>query len=249
MNLENCVGFVTGGSGGLGYVISKTLASNGVDVAVGYCSNTDSAEEVASQVRELGRKTTIVELDQTQTESIDSAVATIAKQMGRLDILVNNAAWNVAVPFQDLEALTPEVWDRIHHTNLRGPFLVSRACAPLLRENGNGRIINISAFIGLSPEGSSIAHATAKGSLIHLNRCLAVAMAPDVTVNSVAPGLMEGTTMFNRIPSEATEKFKERAILKRHTQLQDVADQIITFCKSDSVTGQVLVIDGGLVFH
>jgi len=249
MNLQNCVGFVTGGSGGLGYVISKTLASNGVDVAVGYCSNTDSAEEVASQVRELGRKTTIVELYQTQTESIDSAVATIAKQTGRLDILVNNAAWNVAVPFQDLEALTPEIWDRIHHTNLRGPFLVSGACAPLLRENGNGRIINISAFIGLSPEGSSIAHATAKGGLIHLNRCLAVAMAPDVTVNSIAPGLMEGTTMFNRIPSEATEKFKERAILKRHTQLQDVADQIITFCKSYSVTGQVLVIDGGLVFH
>lgn len=249
MNLENCVGFVTGGSGGLGSTISKTLATNGVDVAVGYCSKPDAAEEVADQVREIGRKATAVELDQTQTESIDSAVSTIAKEMGRLDILVNNAAWNVAVPFPDLEALTPEIWDRIHHTNLRGPFLVSRACAPLLRKNGSGRIINISAFIGLSPEGSSIAHATAKGGLIHLNRCLAVAMAPDVTVNSVAPGLMEGTTMFNRIPSEATEKFKERAILKRHTQLQDVADQVITFCKADSVTGQVLVIDGGLVFH
>lgn len=249
MNLENRVGLVTGGSGGLGAIISKTLAMNGVDVAVGYCSNPDAAEEVANQVRESGRSATIVELDQTKTESIDSAVNTIADEMGRLDILVNNAAWNVAIPFQDLESLTPEIWDRIHHTNLRGPFLVSRACAPLLRKNGNGRIVNISAFIGLSPEGSSIAHATAKGGLIHLNRCLAVALAPDVTVNSVAPGLMEGTTMFSRIPSEATEKFKQRAILKRHTQLQDVADQVITFCKADSVTGQVLVIDGGLVFH
>lgn len=249
MNLGNCVGFVTGGSGGLGSTVSKTLAINGVDVAVGYCSNPDAAEEVADQVRELGRKAIIVELDQTQIESIDSAVSTISKEMGRLDILVNNAAWNVAVPFHDLEALTPEIWDRIHHTNLRGPFLVSRACAPLLHKNGSGRIINISAFIGLSPEGSSIAHATAKGGLIHLNRCLAVAMAPDVTVNSVAPGLMEGTTMFNRIPSETTERFKERAILKKHTQIQDVADQVITFCKADSVTGQLLVIDGGLVFH
>ena len=166
-----------------------------------------------------------------------------------LDILVNNAAWNVAVPFQDLEALSPEIWDRIHNTNLRGPFLVSRVCAPHLRKTGNGRVVNISAFIGLSPEGSSIAHATAKGGLIHLNRCLAVALAPDVTVNSVAPGLMEGTTMFNRIPSESAEKFRERAILKRHTRIQDVAEHVVAFCKSDLVTGQVLVIDGGLVFH
>jgi 3-oxoacyl-[acyl-carrier protein] reductase len=249
MNLENCVGFVTGGSGGLGSTICKTLAANGVDVVIGYCNNTNAAKGVAGQVRELGRKAIIVDLDQTKPESIEAAVDTIVEEMGRLDILVNNAAWNIAVPFQDLDALTPDIWDRIHHTNLRGPFLVSRACAPHLRKSGNGRIVNISAFIGLSPEGSSIAHATAKGGLIHLSRCLAVAMAPDVTVNSVAPGLMEGTTMFNRIPSEATEKFKERAILKRHTQLQDVADQVITFCKADSVTGQVLVIDGGLVFH
>ena len=87
----------------------------------------------------------------------------------------------------------------MHETNLRGPFLVTRACAPYLRKNKMGRVINISAFIGLSAEGSSIAHATAKAGLIHLNRCLANALAPEVTVNSVAPGLMEGTTMFQKI--------------------------------------------------
>jgi 3-oxoacyl-[acyl-carrier protein] reductase len=249
MELADRVAFVTGGSGGLGSVIAASLAANGVDVAVGYRERRDAAEEVAETVRKLGRQATVVEMDQTNDASVQTAVEGVVGCMGRIDILVNNAAWNVAVPFRDLNALTPEIWDRIHDTNVRGPFLVARACAPHLCNSGSGRIVNISAFIGLSPEGSSIAHATAKAALIHLNRCLAVALAPEVTVNSVAPGLMEGTAMFSRIPAEATEAARQRAILKRHTKLQDVADQVVAFCKADSVTGQVLVIDGGLVFH
>ena len=93
----------------------------------------------------------------------------------------------------------------MHETYLRVPFLVTRACAPYLRKNKMGRVINISAFIGLSAEGSSIAHATAKAGLIHLNRFLTTALAPEVTVNSVAPGLMEGTTMFQKINHDAVE--------------------------------------------
>ena len=76
-----------------------------------------------------------------------------------------------------------------------------------------------------------------------------MALAPDVTVNSVAPGLMDGTTMFNRISADNTEAAKQRAVLKRHSSLSDVADQVLTFCRADTVTGQVLVIDGGIVFH
>ncbi len=249
MKIYGAVAFVTGGSGGLGAVIARTLAENGANVAVGYGSNRSSAESVLGDIEALGRKGCIVQLDQTQPASIDDAVKTVISDLGKLNILVNNAAWNIAVPFADLDALTPELWDRMHHTNVRGPFLMSRACAPHLRKNGMGRIVNISAFIGLSAEGSSIAHATAKAALIHLNRCLAVALAPDVTVNSVAPGLMEGTSMFERIPKEATEATRQRAVLNRHTSVQDVADQVITFCRADTVTGQVLVIDGGIVFH
>ena len=166
-----------------------------------------------------------------------------------IDILINNAAWNAAIPFDDLDALTPELWDPMHETNLRGPFLMTRACAPYLRKNKMGRVINISAFIGLSAEGSSIAYATAKAGVIHLNRCLAIALAPEVTVNSVAPGVREGTTMFQKINHDAVEAGRQRAKLKRHTSLEDVADQVVTFCRAESVTGQVLVIDGGIIFH
>jgi 3-oxoacyl-[acyl-carrier protein] reductase len=249
MDLAGCTAFVTGGSGGLGSVIAHRLASNGVTVAVGYATNRTAAEGVLAEIEELGSSGCIVQLDQTQPESIDLAVEAVVSNFSGLDILVNNAAWNVAVPFADLHALTPELWDRMHNTNVRGPFLVSRACAPHLKKSGKGRIVNISAFIGLSPQGSSIAHATAKAALIHLNRCLAVALAPNVTVNSVAPGLMEGTEMFNRIPPENAEAARDRAALKRYASLEDVADQVLTFCRADTVTGQVLVIDGGIVFH
>lgn len=249
MELNGSVALVTGASGGLGTVIAHTLATNGVDIVVGYRERRSEAENVLRAIEDIGRRGCIVQIDQTEPASVESAVETSVAEMGRLDILVNNAAWNVAVPFQDLNALTPEIWDRIYNTNVRGPFLLARACAPHLKRSGNGRIVNISAFIGLSPEGSSIAHATAKAALIHLNRCLAVALAPDVTVNSVAPGLMEGTGMIERIPKEAVEKFRQRTALKRHTNIRDVADQVLSFCRAETVTGQVLVIDGGIVFH
>lgn len=249
MEIRGSTAFVTGGSGGLGAVIARTLAENGADVAVSYTGNRAAAELVARDIEAIGRKSYIVQMDQVEPKSIDRAVEDVISELGGLNILINNAAWNKAVPFADLDALTPELWDRMHHTNVRGPYLVTRACAPHLKKNGNGRVVNISAFIGLSAEGSSIAHATAKAALIHLNRCLAVALAPDVTVNSVAPGLMDGTTMFLRIPAENTEAAKQRAALKRHTSMSDVANQVLTFCQANTVTGQVLVIDGGIVFH
>ena len=249
MDIADKIAFVTGGSGGLGSVIARHLAAHGANVAISYGQNADAAEAVKRESTAMGRACCVVPMDQTAPASIDQAVDQVVSSLGGIDILVNNAAWNAAVPFADLDALTPELWDRMHHTNLRGPFLVTRACAPHLRKHKRGRVVNISAFIGLSAEGSSIAHATAKAGLIHLNRCLAAAMAPDVTVNSVAPGLMEGTAMFNRLSGDAVEAGRQRAKLNRHTDLQDVAEQVLTFCRAESVTGQVLVIDGGIVFH
>src|SRR4029450_13557519 len=112
---------------------------------------------------------------------------------GRIDILVNNAAWNIAIPFADLDALTLEIWDRVHETNLRGPFLLSRSFASELRLHKAGRIVNIASLAGLAPGGSSIAYAASKAGLIHLTHCLAIALAPDVTVNCIPPGLVQAT--------------------------------------------------------
>ena len=126
---------------------------------------------------------------------------------------------------------------------------MSASAAPRLKAGGAGRIVNIASVAGLNPGGSSIAYATSKAGLIHLTRCLAVALAPDVTVNCVAPGLMEGTRMTSRLRPETAEGARQRAALKRAARVEDVADQVVTFCRSDSVTGQVLNIDAGVFFH
>ena len=116
-------------------------------------------------------------LDQRDPVAIGPAVKTVAGRFGQLDILVNNAAWNIGIPFKTLDALTAEIWDRVLETNLRGPYLLARACAPHLRAQGAGRVVDIASVGGLYPSSSSIAYSASKAGLIHLSRCLAVALA------------------------------------------------------------------------
>jgi 3-oxoacyl-[acyl-carrier protein] reductase len=125
---------------------------------------------------------------------------------------------------------------------------MTRAAAPHLKRQHQGRVVNISGVPGLVPTGS-IALAVTKAGLIHLTRRLAVALARSITVNCIAPGLMAGTRMFNRVPPARVAAVKEQAALKRTTDPEDVARQVIVFCQSDSVSGQTQVIDAGVVFH
>jgi 3-oxoacyl-[acyl-carrier protein] reductase len=249
VNLEACVALVTGGSGDLGRAIAVALAGAGADVAVTFVDYKDGAVETCRRVAERERRATMVRLDVSDTAAAAPAVEDVVTELGRLDILVNNAGWNVGVPFGDLDGLTPDIWDRIQDVNLRGPFFLARAAAPHLRARGAGRIVNVASVAGLRPAGSSIAYAVAKAGLIHLTRCLAVALAPEVTVNCVAPGLMEGTRMAKRLPTEVVESTRRLAVLQRSTAIDDVAAQVVAFCRADSVTGQVLNIDAGVHFH
>jgi 3-oxoacyl-[acyl-carrier protein] reductase len=248
VDLHDRVALITGASGGLGAVTARVLADHGVHVAVTHLGHRDEALDVCRQIEAKGRKTFLVHLDQTEPTSCGAAVEATVKALGRLDILINNAAWNDPVPLPDLDSLTPEIWDRAVNTNLRGPFLMTRAAARHLKRQDQGRVVNISGVPGLVPMGS-IALAISKAGLIHLTRCLAVALAPSITVNCVAPGLMEGTRMFARVPPARVAASTAQAALKRTTSLEDVARQVVVFCRSDSITGQTQVIDAGTVFH
>jgi len=249
MDLSGCAALVTGGSGDLGRAIALALADAGADVAVTWIDSKDRASGTCRRVAARGRRTAMTQLDQSDTASIEAAIETVVDEFGRLDILVNNAGWNAGVPFRDLDALTVDIWDHIHDVNLRGPFFLARAAARHLRARGAGRIVNVASVAGLRPAGSSIAYAVAKAGVIHLTRCLAVALAPEITVNCVAPGLMEGTRMFKRLPTEVVESTRRLAVLQRSTAIEDVAAQVVAFCRADSVTGQVLNIDAGVHFH
>ena len=249
MDLKDRVALVAGGTGVLGTAIARALARAGADVGITYLERRDAARETCAAVEALGRRAFSVARDQTDAGAIPGAIEAAARHFGRLDALVNNAAWNIAIPFPDLETLDAATWDRLFSTNLRGPYLLCRAAAPRLKAGGAGRIVNIASVAGLNPGGSSIAYATSKAGLIHLTRCLAVALAPEVSVNCVAPGLMEGTRMTSRLRPEVADGARQRAVLRRAASVEDVADQVVAFCRTDSVTGQVLNIDAGVFFH
>ena len=244
--LSGKVSLVTGGSGDIGGAIAKRLAQSGSIVVITYVGALDAAQRTVEEITEGGGQAVAAQLDQRAPKDIEAAIAEIGSEHGRLDILVNNAAWNIGIPFPNLDDLTPEIWDRVLETNLRAPFLLARAAASLLKADGGGHIINISSAGGISPGSSSIAYSSSKAGLNHLTRCLAVAMSPEVAVNCVAPGVVENTRMAKRLPEAVSNGARRQAILGRVGQTDDIAEQVLTFVTSTSVTGQTLVIDGGL---
>ncbi len=246
MDLKGKTAFVTGGSGDIGRAIAKVLAAAGVDVAISYVGNLEGATATVDAVQAAGGRSLAVRLDQRDPAAIDAAVERVVGEFGQVDILVNNAAWNIGIPFTALDALTAAIWDRVLETNLRGPYLLARAFAPRLRARRAGRIVNIASVGGLYPASSSIAYSASKAGLIHLTRCLAIALTPDVTVNCIAPGLVEGTRMAQRLPEEIVQGARSQVVLGRTASAPDIAAQVVTFCRAESITGQVLVIDGGM---
>jgi len=250
MDLKGAVALVTGGNGGLGQRICHALAAEGAHIAVMYAQSRDQAEAVASDLADTHHvEAAAFACDITDSAAIDQLVANVTQRFGRLDILVNDAAFNKAIRFDDLDNLTEEIWGKILDVNLTGPMRLTKAVAPIMKAQGAGRIVNISSVAGLSPTGSSIAYAVSKAGLIHLTRCMAVALAPEVLVNCVAPGLLEGTRATSNLSNEQVERAAAGAVLKKAADKDDCADMVATMCRTDTMTGQTIAIDAGHVFH
>jgi 3-oxoacyl-[acyl-carrier protein] reductase len=250
MELKGAVALVTGGNGGLGQRICHALAKEGVNVAVVYANSREQAEEVARSLTSLYRvEAAAFSCDITDGMAVERLIAAVAARFSRLDILVNDAAFNKSIPFSNLDELTLEVWDKIMAVNLTAPRRLSKAVAPLMKAQGRGRIVNIASVAGLAPTGSSIAYAVSKAGLIHLTRCMAVALAPETLVNCVAPGLLEGTRATANLRPEQIERSAASALLKKAADKDDCANMVISMCRSETMTGQTTVIDAGRLFH
>lgn len=166
--------------------------------------------------------------------------------------MVNNAAMAMgghSIPAGDLEAFTPEIWDEMMAVNLRGPYLVTRAAAPHLRSSEWGRVVNIGSTLGHGAWYADRAFAPSKAAVVPLTRFLAASLAPDVTVNCVSPGLMVETGLGSGGPEHLVEGWRNRAVLNVTTSIDDVAGQVVTLCKSSTISGQSIVIDGGIHFN
>jgi 3-oxoacyl-[acyl-carrier protein] reductase len=249
MDLRGKVAVVTGGNGGLGQRICHALAAAGCHIAVVYARSREQAEQVAQTLERQQVAARAFACDVTQRAQVQQLVDDVLARFGRLDILINDAAYNKAIPFTDLDGLTDEEWDKILDINLTGPMLLTRAVGPVMKRQGFGRIVNISSVAGLGPTGSSIAYAVSKAGLIHLTKCMAVALAPEVLVNCVAPGLLEGTRATANLRPEQVDNGRRQSLLGKAADKDDVADQVVTMCRTTTMTGQTIVIDSGRTFH
>ena len=249
MELKDTVAIVTGGNGGLGQRICHALANAGSGVAVVYNQSKEQSESVARELEGVGVQATAIQCDVANPPSVDAMVAKVLEVFGRVDILVNDAAYNKWIPFNDLDAMTYDEWTKILDINLTGPMLCIKAVAPAMKRQGGGRIVNISSIAGLGPAGSSIPYAVSKAGLNHLTKCMAVGLAPEILVNCVAPGYMDGTRATANLDPDYQVVARTGSALRRAASKDDVADQVVGFCRTDSITGQTLVIDSGRFYH
>ena len=244
MRLQNQVALVTGSATGIGRATALALAQEGADIVVNYSRSEEEARETASAVESLGRRALLVRADVSQDDQVRAMVERTVAALGRLDVLVNNAGFTRFVDFQDLDALTEEVWDRTYAVNVKGTFFCSRAAARAMRQQGKGCIVNVASTAGIRPTGSSIAYCASKAGVISLTGTLARALGPEIRVNAVAPGFT--VTRWNAGRDETRRRVEEAASLRRAGRPEDIAEVIVGLAAgADYVTGQVVVVDGG----
>ncbi|MEI8406791.1 MULTISPECIES: SDR family NAD(P)-dependent oxidoreductase [unclassified Kribbella] len=229
---------MTGSVSGIGAATARRLADEGMTVAVHSRSSRDAGIALAT---ELGG--TYHQADLADDAAAAGLVPSVLAEHGRLDVLVNNAGISWPVPHAELSSLSADDWRRLLDVNLIAPWLLCTAALPALRESG-GCIVNVTSHAGVRPKGSSIGYAASKAALNHVTKLLAAALGPDVRVNAVAPGLVD--TPMTADWTAAQELWKTSSPMRRAAQPEDVADLISAVVHNSYLTGEVILLDGGL---
>ena len=249
MDLEGRVAIVTGGGTGIGRAVSLRLARAGAKaVVVNYSRSEKDAQATAAELVLLGSDAPVHKADVSDESAVKAMIAAVKDRYGRLDVLINNAGTTRFIAHPDLDALTEEVWDEILNVNLKGTFYCCRAGAPELRKT-KGSIVNIASIAGHRATGSSIVYAISKAGVLQLTRALAIALAPEVRVNSVSPGLVSTRWFRQKFGEEAAEAQEESLAtttpLGAIANADHVAQAVMAFIENEMITGQDVVVDGG----
>jgi len=258
MNLEGKAAIVTGAGTGVGAATARRLARGGCAVVVNFNRSEEAARQVVDTItREGGRAVAVrgdVSIDDDAVALIDAA----EEKFGRLDILVNNAGTTAFIPFDQLDAVTPDTWQRLMSVNVTGPFQCARAAAKAIARTADregdaydgGEIVNVGSIAGLLATGSSIPYCASKAALHNMTVALARTLAPTIRVNAVAPGFITGRWLQEGLASEyerIRDAFADAMPLKNVCDPDDVAAAIVNLIAGpDLVTGHVMVIDGGM---
>ncbi len=236
--LAGRVALVTGAAKRIGRSIALELASRGANVVVNYRSSRVEAKNVVAEIEKMGRRARALQADVSRRADVQRLVAETEKTFGRLDILINNTGKFENVPF---EKISDDQWNGIMATNVTSQFLCAQTAAPLLKRSGRGRIVNLASLGGLLAWPGYTHYCVSKAGVIMLTRCMARALAPEITVNAVAPG----TITFEGDAPELEADFIRRAPLGRTGKGSDIAEAVAFLAESDFITGQILVVDGG----
>lgn len=231
---------VTGSSSGIGAAIAVALARHGARVALNSSRSTAAGEELAARLP----GSTYLQADISDETEARELVDGVVRHYGRLDILVNNAGVTVEIPHGDLDRVTSDVWSRILGVNVVGTWNVTQRAVPHLRAGDGGSIVNITSLAGVRPGGSSIPYAASKAALNHMTLLLANVLGPEVRVNAIAPGLID--TPWTERWEAVRAAVAENAPLRRSGLPADVADACLLLLGSRYMTGQIVVVDGGL---
>ena len=238
--LSGKVALVTGGAKRLGRAAALVLAQAGADVAITYLSSEKEAQRTREEVEKSRARVLAIRCDVTDPKSVSAAVELTVAELGGLDILINNAGAYETVPFEDL---TLQQWDSIFAVNVRGPFLVSQTARPYLRRR-KGRIINLGSLGGLRAWSSHAHYCSSKAALHMLTKAMAKALAPEIAVNCVAPGMID---LGKKSAAAFISRMAMQTPMQRNGTGDDVAAAILFFATAPSfITGQVLYVDGGL---
>jgi len=235
LRFQGKIAAVTGGGRGLGQAIARALAAEGADVALSYRESRAGAEQEAESLQRLGRRAVAVAADARIPGEMAAFVEEAASVLGGLDVLVNNVGVFRRMPLADL---TEEALDEAFDVNVKSAVMASRAAAPHMRRRGGGAIVNVASLGGLRPWAAYLPYCASKAALIMATRCLAVALAPEVRVNAVAPGILD--------PPGAGEGVLGKVPMKRFGTSAEVVSAVLFLAASASyTTGDVMRIDGG----
>jgi NAD(P)-dependent dehydrogenase (short-subunit alcohol dehydrogenase family) len=245
-NLEGRVALVTGGSQGLGLVMAQALAEAGASVVVTSRQQEKAQKSADTITQATGRRTGAITVDVTGAQQVEAMVQTVVQEYGRIDILVNNAGINIRKPIEEFDDAS---WDLVQNTNLKAPFLCSRAVARYMKEQRSGRVINVASMLGLTALPERGAYCSSKGGLIQLTKVLALEWAPyNITVNALCPGPFATELNLPVLNNpQANEFFINHIALKRWGKPEELRG-VIVFLASDAssfMTGSALVVDGG----